>query len=538
MSGQADATGSVLLAIRDLQTGLNYLARLPLANPEHAENAVNRFLDSLRAAPPPVEIYLELLEQTRVPACFVVEELARRYQNKALPLGETEERVFRQAVDMWRRLVSAYADCARLDASEDGAERDQRTALILHRCISYTAAIMNEFYRARHELPAGLWLELHGYYASAEEWGVALTPVPDALDLLQRPTHCRAAFVAALLVDLGGPYGLSVREQTIVRRWAHHWAPLVGVAAAQPGEALPAFVVDLMGDQGIRPVGECLQTENVRRLETVELALRISEVRAQLDRHRAPPELGLGEDCTHGQCVRLLEHLVRPWTQARAPRKFRRHAASGIARVVDGSEAIYYAVSGTPFVQPDNVRYYSRREFDTLFVFRHMEDPSAALQSQPVRSDFAPDPWEVVNQSVSGFRLIRSLAGKRLVHGQLLALRPHDGERFLLAQTTWLMQDRSGGLVAGVAALPGLPQAVAARPRGDGETRSVAPYHPAFLLPEVPAIGAERSLVLPSGFYQIGRIIELHAEGDWHVRLDRMLQQGPDFERVSFIVCS
>jgi hypothetical protein len=143
-----------------------------------------------------------------------------------------------------------------------------------------------------------------------------------------------------------------------------------------------------------------------------------------------------------------------------------------------------------------------------------------------------------VNQSVSGFRLIRSLAGKRLVHGQLLALRPHDGERFLLAQTTWLMQDRSGGLVAGVAALPGLPQAVAARPRGDGETRSVAPYHPAFLLPEVPAIGAERSLVLPSGFYQIGRIIELHAEGDWHVRLDRMLQQGPDFERVSFIVCS
>jgi len=41
----------------------------------------------------------------------------------------------------------------------------------------------------------------------------------------------------------------------------------------------------------------------------------------------------------------------------------------------------------------------------------------------------------------------------------LLALCPHDGGRFLLVQVIWLIQNRRGGLIAGVAALPGMPQA-------------------------------------------------------------------------------
>ena len=94
------------------------------------------------------------------------------------------------------------------------------------------------------------------------------------------------------------------------------------------------------------------------------------------------------------------------------------------------------------------------------------------------------------------------------------------------------MQDRSHGLVAGIAALPGVPQAIAAR--AVGEHGHAELYSRGFLLPAIPAVNTEQSLVLPQGWYQVGRVIEIYTDGIWRVRLNRVLQDGPDFERVSF----
>ena len=528
------STGDVVcLSIPDLETGLNFLSRLPLANPLQAEAALNQFFDSLLDSPPPALAYLNLLEQTRVPLCFVEEELARRYVNKALPLGDVEEQAFQQVIAIWRKVTRAYSHCAQLDSDAEDPEHALRVSLVLQRCIYYTSMIIVEHHRARRELPAGVWLDLHGYYASAEEWGVATYPLADALDPHGRATHCCAAYVAALLMDLAGPYSLSVRDQGLVRRWATLWAPLVSVHGAEPGEALPPFIVDLLQDLGLKPMADSLNTSQLRRLDTSRLAMVLTQVRQQLAQKISPAQIGLGEDCSAGVCKRLLEHLSRPWTQARAARKFRRHATSGIARVGAGFEAMHYFISGREFTQPENTRVYSRQEFDTLFVFRHMDDPSAKLQIHQGIQVAVPDEWEVVNQSANGFRLIRSVAGAKVAHGQLLALCPPDGDRYFLAQVTWLMQDRGQGLVAGVAALPGAPQAISARLLTGHGNRSEL-YSCAFLLPAVDAVGAAQSLVLPTGWYQAGRVIEIYTDGPWRVRLDHVLQEGPDFERVSF----
>lgn len=523
------------MTIPDLQTGLQIIARLPLANTQQAEIEVNRVLDSLLQAPPEASVYLDLLEQLRLPLCFIEEELARRYVNKPLPLSDIEEVSFQQVVSTWLKVASAYAHCAQLDTSSDDPEHALRVALILHRCIYYTGMAIVEHHRARRELPPGLWLDLHGYYASAEEWGVATLSIPDALDPLGRRTHCTAAFVSLLLSELAGPYSLTVRDQSLVRRWANNWAPLVSVHVATPGEPLPQFVIDLMQDVGLSPITECLQTEQLRRLNTTHLAMQLSQVRQQLSQNISPAQIGLGEDCTAGQCRRLLEHLSRPWSQARAPRKFRRRATSGIARICVDFEAMHYGISGQEFTQPQNVEMYSRREFDSLFTFRHMVDPTQQLQVHQRQPDFVVDQWEVVNQSANGFRLMRSIVGQKMVHGQLLAVCPHDGEHYLLAQTCWLMQERNGGLIAGVAALPGMPHAVAARPLTQ-QAGHAEMYSRAFMLPAIPATNTEQSLVLPQGWYQDGRIIEVYTDNAWRVKLLHVLEDGPDFERVSFVV--
>ena len=533
-----NASAPVTFAIDDLQSGLEIISRISLANPQQAAVDLNLFLESLLTSPPDSEIYFNLLENARLPIGFVTEELARRYLNKPVPLADPEEEVFQQVVALWQKMARAYAHCAEKGSPDEESEARHalRVATLLHRCIHHTGIAIVEHQRARRELPWGLWLDLHAYYASAEEWGVATLTIPDALDPMGRSTHCTASYASFLLCDMAGSYSLSVREQTLVYRWATYWAPLVGLQTAQPGEPLPTFVVDLMQDVALRPAVECLQTDHLRRLDTSRLALQISQTKQQLRLKIPPAQLLLGDDCSAGQCNRLLDHLSRPWSQARAPRKFRRHATSGVSKLCTGFEEMHYFISGKEFEQPENVRIYNRQEFEKLFAFRHQEDPSQALQFSQEQLAYRLDPWEVVNQSANGFRLVRSISGKKMAHGQLLALCPHDGERFLLAQTTWLMQEKGGGLIAGIKALPGVPIAIAARARDhlgvdDGK------YHRAFLLPTIASASIEQTLVLPQGWFRSGRVLELFTDGAWQVKLQHVIEDGADFERISFVSC-
>ncbi len=522
------------LVFSDMQAGMDYLNSLPLANPLVAEQKLMLFLDALLASPPDPGVLLRLLEQARVPLAFVEDEMARRYHNRALPLGDEEESYFLQVVSAWRKMGKAYALCARLEEPDtDNPQYSVLVATILHRCLYYTGMVIVEHYRARRELPPGVWLDLHGFYETAEEWGVSYTPVEDTLENSLQATHCTAAYATVLLLDLASPYSNSVRDLGLIRRWAGMWSPLVAVRRLEEEFEVPAYMVNLMKDAPMHPAAVAEEPgDDARRLDTARLALQIDHMLSQLRLHITPTQLGLGE-ITSGQAGTLLSHLSRPWSQLASPRRFRRFASSGKARVAIGFEAMHYCVTGEEFVQPDSASAYSRNEFDQLFTFRDRVDPGMALNIKPQLS-FPVDEWEVINHSANGFRLGRSAAGQRISHGQLLVLCPHDGEHFLLAQVCWLMQEQQGGLIAGVAMLPGMPKGIGIRPLANG-TPTADRFVRAFQLPGVPAIKEEDSVVLPAGMYQASRVLEVFsAEGVTQLRMNHVLQRGSDFDRVSY----
>jgi len=96
------------------------------------------------------------------------------------------------------------------------------------------------------------------------------------------------------------------------------------------------------------------------------------------------------------------------------------------------------------------------------------------------------------------------------------------------------MQEESGGLIVGVASLPGMPIAIGVRPVADSAGNSER-YIRAFLMPAVPAIHEEGSIVLPAGMYQASRIMEVFVgEEVWQLRLRHILQRGLDFDRISY----
>lgn len=526
------------VTIPDLQTGMDYLAQLSLANPLVAERQLMRFLDGLLIAPPDPGILLALLEQARTPMCFVEEEMSRRYHNKSLPLAGEEESFFQQVMLAWQKMGKAYALCARMEAPEtDNPQYVSLVATILHRCLYYNGMVILEHYRARRELPAGIWLEFHGYYESAESWGVAYTPVEDVLENNLQATHCAAAYTTLLLIDIASPYSNSVRNLNLIRRWANLWAPLVSIHRLDDDLELPPYIIELMKDAPLHPTPEVIDSPDaeVRRFDTTRLGLQISHMLSQLRQRVTPSQLGLGEE-TSGHVISLLEHLSRPWTQSASPRRFRRFATEGMARVAVGFEAMHFCVTGQAFEQPDSAATYSRGDFDQLFTFRDRADPGQALAIRPVVS-FPVDEWAVINHSANGFRLGRSSAGQKLSHGQLIVVCPHDGEHFLLAQVSWLMQEKNGGLVAGVATLPGLPVGIGVRDVIEGGVSNER-YVRAFLLPAVPAIDAVESVVLPPGMYQASRVLEVFAgeETSWRLRMNHVLQRGSDFDRISYHV--
>lgn len=527
-------TDATSLSITDVPGGSAYLSQLALANPAVAEQQLMRFLDALLTTPPDPGVLFSLLEQARAPLCFVEEEMARRYHNKPLVLEGEEENCFQQVVAAWRKMGKAYALCARLEEPDaDNPDYASLMATILHRCIYYTGMVILEHFRARRELPPGIWLDFHGFYETAEEWGVAYTPVQDALESTLQATHCAAAYATLLLIDIASPYSNSVRNLNLIRRWAGMWAPLVSIHPLGDDLDVPPYIIALMKDAPMHPSAAAENLGgDVRLLDTTRLGLQINHMISQLRQRVTPSQLGLGEETT-GHVIQLLEHLLRPWTQSSSPRKFRRFDTAGIARVAIGFEAMHFCVTGQEFAQPDSANAYSRGEYDQIFTFRDRVDSGMALNIKPQIS-FPIDEWVVMNHSANGFRLARSNAGQKISHGQLMVVCPHDGEHFLLVQATWLMQEQSGGIIVGVATLPGMPSGIGVRLAAINGGVSER-YVRAFMLPPVPAIKAEASIVLPAGLYQASRVLEVFSGSEnWLLRMNHVLQRGTDFDRVSF----
>ena len=94
------------------------------------------------------------------------------------------------------------------------------------------------------------------------------------------------------------------------------------------------------------------------------------------------------------------------------------------------------------------------------------------------------------------------------------------------------MGAENGDVHAGVKLLPGLPNAIAARPTGLNVSEDS--WVPALALSAVPALESQASLILPPGWYKPKRVIELHTEGSSKAMLLKVIERGSDFERVAY----
>ncbi|MDR0529269.1 MAG: hypothetical protein LBG69_06650 [Zoogloeaceae bacterium] len=541
--------------IERLTDALRLITFLPV-DPVGALEGVRRILGNLKTYSPEATLYLSILEELRKPLRETVITLAKKsYRDHPLPQMEQEETAFSQVISALRQMNQAYRHCGQLLSEE---ENERLHAQVLHRNIYYTSAIVFEYYRARQDLPAGIWREIHGYYELAELRGLADRPIADPLKKGQS-ISCMANYITLLLVEIANPYSYSADTQELIYRLARLGAPLARIEPLDSMLDIPPFILDLDEDAPLHTPDRGEVSDTARFLNTHALTRQMEETRARL-LQSDEETIAIGDDqekVPRAPLLKIIEALRAPWAQTRITRRFHRRAGKGQIAILMDFAPIHLAVSGAPFTPPQGGYIYHDRMISTsedAVRFGILEDRQLAgsnvqhqrqeLQMSRLRAH--SDKWEMINQSASGFRLSRSLIGARTAYGQLLSLPLPDTDKYVLAKVSWLMQNASG-LHMGISLLPGFPEACAVALLRDEEDANnndginfglktdALRYERAFLLPGIPGVNLPSSLVLPHRLGRPDAPLSLAAGGNVvRVLVKETLFRGYDFVEVTY----
>ncbi len=515
--------------VADLRSCEAWLARATLVDARQACRELTGLLESLEEVPPPEGAYVEVLERLREPIVVAQSEHAKKFAGRPLPLKDYEIGAFEQVYDLWTTLGRAYKRLLRSAIEDKSPDLAGQEALLAHRALDCAGELMMVHYRARRELENEVWQDLHQLYHTADREGVALTTVSAGYRSKSVST-CNEVYVRALLLALANPHGLATREVAWTRRWAGMWAYKVELAAAA-GDA-QGYAVDLAGNQPPAWIKADAATPATRFLETANLRRSVRSRIKKLESGVDAQTLGLGKDCVQPDVGRLLVQLARVWVEAPAPRQFTRRLVAARTELVSGLEAIHVAISGKAFKSAARHWDYSRRDAEQIHIYQG----ARAADAEDAATAFIAEKWETLDESANGFRIRRKGPGERLSLGQLVGLRPSGARGFILSEARWLMSGIDGSLTVGASALPGLARAVAVRPAST-PTNAPEPYIQAFMLPNSAA--QPGSLVMPSGWYQMGRMLEVRDEDEViQVKLAGLVQRGHDYDRANFSVVS
>ncbi|MGB5079289.1 MAG: hypothetical protein WBO23_00925 [Burkholderiales bacterium] len=495
----------------------DWLARAALPDSPGGCGALATLLVEIEADPPRHSAYLQILERLRHPAALAHTAHARRFAGKPLPLDHDESTALIHASTLWRAMLRAYQRLLGAALSGRHPELKLSLELLFHRVIASCGELIGCSWLARRGFGADHWQVLHQTYAAAEACGAARTPVPD----LRADSSPMSAYAEVLLLELAHPYGLSLREFGWARAWVRSWSRQVTLGGAAPARG--AFAVDLAGKSGPARAGSDAAASTLRFLDLARVRRSVGELVRGLEKGAAPEALGLGSDCPPLAAQELLKILQRTWFESAPAREFPRRAGASPLELVSGFAAIHHAIEGKPFAGGEKASGYSYGEAARLHTFRHAIEPGSPQETRAQ----GHESWETLEESDRGFRLRRGTRGMRLAHRQLVALRPAGAREFILCHVDWLTEGPDQTLTIGAHALHGVAKACAVR----GADRSAPQRSDALMLPVAPGLPA--ALVLPAGWYQRAREIELKlGDAVRRVTLAGLLERGFDYERV------
>ena len=537
---QPSITGANRTVISDAKSCLNWIAALPLTNAPAAQTEIQLQLELLNhtSSLSGLERWL-ILEQLRAPVSFVQGELAKKFLGKPMPLEDGEVALWKKSLALWQDLTHGYQICLQNYQDNEQALTPLAPA-IFHRILQLTGTQMSCYQQVYQGVPDILWMQLHSTYAVAEKSELEKLPLKDPLSPLPDATRPESAYVQALLMDLADPYHLQPKQFEQIQRWLARWSVRVSVSASpsaikHPELKLPTLIVDLARSTGIQFGTAFENGASVRHLDLNLLAATLIKRIRHLRKGEPIEALDIGAECQQPSCEALLIHLYQHWCEPPQNRAFERRPSDINAQISFSIAAIHFFCNGAkPFRQPNERPHeeFSWREAQDLKIFGQVSSQTKKLQAS--QAGYSAENWQVLDESALGFKLAANgLHAARVTLNQLIAIRHPQAKHFAIGMIRWMRFDANGDLNVGIRTFPGIPMAVGIRSPVLISTLQKLVLQ-AFLLPEIPALKTQASLVLPHGWFAPNKQIELFIDDTLNVRLIKSLERGADFERVAF----
>jgi hypothetical protein len=314
--------------------------------------------------------------------------------------------------------------------------------------------------------------------------------------------------------------------------WIDKWSLLMSIASQPlPPSAIPELAVDLAGSTGPTFAEGLSPASSLRHLDLEMVGRTLRQLITLLKQGQTPAQLGLGDDARQPGCENLLMLLYIQWCRAGTGRGEQRNTSADKAQVCLGLHAAHFHIGERAFRPPG--ASLSRQEEHDMQLFGHI---SARTERTLVSGESAAvETWELVNRSNSGFMcMVREAdAQLRVGHNQLVAVRRGASKLFYLGLVQWLRTEDNNELTVGVRLFPGIARAVVARPANFNAPTGTNGFDRALLLPDMAAPAAPATLILPAGWFQAGRFVELYGEQKQLAKLINVIEKGSDFDRCT-----
>ncbi|WP_374355882.1 hypothetical protein, partial [Chitinimonas sp.] len=492
-------------------------------------------LDRLNRSPVlPIE-RLKMLELLRDPVAMLQEENAKRYFGKPFPLADTENTIWRGNVRLWLAMSTGYRRCWQA-AIHNEVTVLEHGALCAQRALRYAALAIREHHLAYRMVPNERWQDLFALYALAAQTDIASKIVKDSLNRQTELSSCNAAFLQALLLASANPSAMPVRQIAWTDKLIDRWSNQASLQAELPADTQRGVLAINLEQPGeIRRHDPPPTGETWRYLDIDPIARSIKKRIKYLRAGESPAQLGLGEEYANENAEQFLTNLYQEWCDLPIERGMQRRSGptDSLGQLCLGLNNVHHAIGGKRFAQPDELSEVRGRAIADFQLFGGQAQHLVKQAAKEPESLPELEHWQVDNESALGFKLSRHEPGGRLIHNMLVAVRPRPEQQLVAGTVRWLLEGANGDLTIGVRILPGMPQAIGVRATGLNTFSNR--FTQALLLPEMPALHALPSLLLPPTWFKQGRIIEAHVQGQVvKLKLEQLIERGSDFERVAF----
>lgn len=482
-----------------------WLAALPNNSPLDAGRQILDALASCNRVDIDAEVRVKLLEEYHSALALLAGGFEALYHATGFPLKDKARQAALLVRSLWQELATGYkvALMERLEKRFLFGSNKLAPQLV-HQILALYYRLYQISSRVCMAMPAGLWFECHQLFRYAAENRY----LDETRGIDDGPT-ASVLYKRLMLLSLADPMRFAPAELSrvidAVDNYGHHahFQPV----ATQQTSAAGFFLVRLDVDEPPHYIGS-RAVENYQGmamlLDTIELGKKLHRALAGLEA-KAPMA---GDRIKLLLWMETMRRLIKQWSIA-PKRVFQRMRTDAHVELAHGLKATAQSL---------------------LNGHAAVLDPHAAHIGLSTLPQITA--WRILNESPGGYAVTtRDAPTGRLHAGDIVALRQHGGEGWMVGAIRWLQQCEDGALEMGLQILAVRAEAALLRPH----TAAEAQFDTALLLPPITALNQPALIAAGKGYYApLRELTLLTPEGERVVRATRLVEQQMGFDLFEY----